>query len=69
MTLPARLSLRLWLAALASATCVGAASGAALRPGPEETSEPPTPQLITLSQTDMTTFDPRDASWLKAGAS
>lgn len=62
MSLSLRLSARLWLAALASATCVGAASGAALRPGPEETTEPPTPQLISLSQTDMTRFDPRDAS-------
>ncbi|MBP7816185.1 MAG: hypothetical protein KA085_08675 [Phenylobacterium sp.] len=62
MPLSTRLSARLWLAALASATCVGAASGAALRLGPEETTEPPTPQLISLSQTDMTRFDPRDAS-------
>lgn len=59
MSLSAGLSARLWLAALASATCVGAASGAALRPGPEETTEPPTPQLISLSQTDMIGFDPR----------
>ncbi len=62
MNSPARLSLRAWLAALALALCAGAASGAALRPVAEETSEPPTPQLITLSQTDMTRFDPRDAS-------
>jgi hypothetical protein len=61
MLLPARLTLRLWLAALASATCVGAASGAALRPGPDETSAPPTPQLLNPGQTDIVGFDPRVA--------
>lgn len=53
------LSLRLWLAGLALALCAGAASGAALRPVPAETTEPPAPQILALSQTDMTRFDPR----------
>lgn len=61
MALPARLSDRLWLAALASAACVGAASGAALRPGAGETTEPPTPQLLNPGQTNMIAFDPRIA--------
>lgn len=54
-----RLSLPYWLAALASALCVGAAGGAALRPGPGETSRPPTPQLLNPGQTDIIGFDPR----------
>ncbi|MES2724326.1 MAG: hypothetical protein V4656_14325 [Pseudomonadota bacterium] len=60
--MPHRLTLRLWLAALASATCVGAASGAALRPGPDETTEPPTPQLMNPGQTNVIAFDPRVAA-------
>ncbi|CAN5687615.1 hypothetical protein BH11PSE1_BH11PSE1_08210 [soil metagenome] len=53
--------LRLVLAILASALGVGAASGAALRPAPGETSTPPTPQLLNPSQTDIVGFDPRVA--------
>lgn len=62
MASPSRLSLLPWLAALASALCVGAASGAALRPAPGETTEPPTPQLLNPGQTDIARFDPRTAS-------
>ena len=51
--------LALWLTGLALALCAGAASGAALRPAPAETTEPQAPQILALSQTDMTRFDPR----------
>ena len=59
MTRSPTLSLRLWLIGLVFALGAGAASGAALRPQPEETWEPEAPQILALSQTDMTQFDPR----------